>query len=82
MLSISVSAEEQGSALGNNQAIQVFAESASGLTGGFIAALFIKASLVAMAAFVLAGAALLRFSTLNRRRTCAIDVKMGQCDKQ
>lgn len=62
MLSISVSAEEQGSALGNNQALQVFAESVSGLIGGLIAALFIKASLVAMAGFVLVGAALLLVS--------------------
>ena len=67
MLSVAVSAEEQGSALGNNQAIQVFAESASGLIGGLIAALYIKASLVAMAAFLLAGTALLVWSTLNRR---------------
>lgn len=68
MLSISASAEEQGSALGNNQALQVFAESASGLIGGFIAALFIKGSLVAMAAFILVGVALLLFSTLDRQR--------------
>jgi MFS transporter, DHA1 family, tetracycline resistance protein len=59
MLSISVSAEEQGGALGNNQALQVFAESVSGLIGELIAALFIKGSLVAMAVFVLAGATLL-----------------------
>ncbi|MEO6053713.1 MAG: MFS transporter [Chthoniobacterales bacterium] len=56
MLSVSVPAEKQGSVLGNNQALQVFAESVSGLIGGFIAALMVKASLAAMAGFVLIGA--------------------------
>jgi DHA1 family tetracycline resistance protein-like MFS transporter len=61
LLSMSVSSEEQGSALGNNQALQVFAESASGLVGGLIAALLVKGSLLAMAAFVLAGSTVLLF---------------------
>jgi DHA1 family tetracycline resistance protein-like MFS transporter len=66
LLSISVSSEEQGSALGNNQALQVFAESASGLVGGLIAALLVKGSLLAMAAFVLAGSTLLLFGLRPR----------------
>jgi MFS family permease len=61
LLSNSVSSEEQGSALGNNQALQVFAESASGLVGGLIAALLVKGSLLAMAAFVLVGSTVLLF---------------------
>jgi MFS family permease len=66
LLSISVSSEEQGSALGNNQALQVFAESASGLVGGLIAALLVKGSLLAMAAFVLAGSTVLLFGPRPR----------------
>src|SRR5580700_4172753 len=66
LLSISVSSEEQGSALGNNQALQVFAESVSGLVGGLIAALLVKGSLLAMAAFVLAGSAVLLFGLRPR----------------
>jgi DHA1 family tetracycline resistance protein-like MFS transporter len=66
LLSNSVSSEEQGSALGNNQALQVFAESASGLVGGLIAALLVKGSLLAMAAFVLAGSTVLLFGLRPR----------------
>ncbi len=66
LLSMSVSSEEQGSALGNNQALQVFAESASGLVGGLIAALLVKGSLLAMAAFVLAGSTVLLFGLRPR----------------
>jgi MFS family permease len=66
LLSISVSSEEQGSALGNNQALQVFAESASGLVGGLIAALLVKGSLLAMAGFVLAGSTVLLFGLRAR----------------
>jgi MFS family permease len=66
LLSMSVSSEEQGSALGNNQALQVFAESVSGLVGGLIAALLVKGSLLAMAAFVLAGSAVLLFGLRPR----------------
>jgi len=67
MLSISVPAEEQGRALGNNQALQVFAESLSGLIGGLVAAVMVKASLLTMAAFVFAGVALLLFSISKKR---------------
>jgi DHA1 family tetracycline resistance protein-like MFS transporter len=66
LLSISVSSEEQGSVLGNNQALQVFAESVSGLVGGLIAALLVKGSLLAMAAFVLAGSTVLLFGLRPR----------------
>jgi DHA1 family tetracycline resistance protein-like MFS transporter len=67
MLSISVPAEEQGRALGNNQALQVFAEALSGLIGGFVAAVMVKASLLTMAAFVFAGVVLLRLSLSKKR---------------
>jgi MFS family permease len=66
MLSVSVSAQQQGSVLGNNQAIQVLAESVSGVIGGLIAALVVKASLLAMAAFVCGGVVLLLLSVSKR----------------
>ena len=40
-------ADEQGRAMGNNQALQVEAEALSGLVGGALAMLAVKVSLVA-----------------------------------
>jgi hypothetical protein len=45
---------------------KVLAESASGLVGGLIAALLVKGSLLAMAAFVLAGSTVLLFGLRPR----------------
>jgi MFS family permease len=67
MLSVSVSPQEQGSVLGNNQAIQVLAESVSGVIGGLVAAMVVKASLLAMAAFVCVGVGLLLLSMAKRQ---------------
>ncbi|MEO6846057.1 MAG: MFS transporter [Chthoniobacterales bacterium] len=69
LLSISAPANEQGRALGNNQALQVFAESTSGLVGGLVAAILIKASLPAMAAFILIGVAVLLLRNRSRVST-------------
>ncbi|MEO6846056.1 MAG: MFS transporter [Chthoniobacterales bacterium] len=59
MLSVAASAEEQGSVMGNNQALQVFAEASSSIIGGAIAAILITASIPSMGFFLLIGAAIL-----------------------
>ena len=58
-LSLAAPKAEQGSAMGNNQALQVFAEAVSGLLGGLIASLMVKASLEGMAVFMVIGAAVM-----------------------
>lgn len=59
MLSLRVSAEEQGSVLGNNQALQVAAEALSGFAAGVLAALAIKLPLTALAGVAVFAALLL-----------------------
>ncbi len=46
--------------MGNNQALQVGAESLSGLLGGLLAALMVKLSLVVLGLVAIAGALALR----------------------
>jgi MFS family permease len=59
IISDAVSAEEQGSALGSNQSLQVGAEAASGLAGGGLAAVATALPLVVMAALALGASGLL-----------------------
>ncbi|MGC1166643.1 MAG: MFS transporter [Solirubrobacterales bacterium] len=60
MISQAVGPEEQGSALGSNQSLQVGAEGLSGLAGGGLAAISTVLPLPAMGALALLGAGLLR----------------------
>lgn len=54
-----VSGDEQGSALGSNQSLQVGAEALAGLVGGLLAALAVFLPLIAMAALALVACLLL-----------------------
>ena len=66
MLSLAASDEEQGRAMGNNQSMQVGAESLSGLAGGVLAAIMITLPLLVFAGAAVAGSLLL--ANLARRR--------------
>jgi hypothetical protein len=59
MISQAVGPEEQGSALGSNQSLQVGAEGLSGLAGGGLAAISTALPLPAMGALALLGSGLL-----------------------
>lgn len=59
LLSTSVGQEDQGRVMGNNQALQVGAESLSGLVGGLLAAVMVKLSLIALGAVAIVGALVL-----------------------
>jgi MFS family permease len=59
MLSLAATDEEQGRAMGNNQSMQVGAESLSGLVGGALAALVITLPLLVFAGAAVAGSLLL-----------------------
>ena len=67
MLSLAAEDQEQGRALGNNQAMQVGAESLTGLAGGALAALFVKLPLLVFAGAAMVGSVLLL--RLRRSRT-------------
>ena len=59
MLSLAAGDNEQGRAMGNNQALQVGAEALSGLVGGALAMVAVKLSLVAFGGVAVAAALLL-----------------------
>jgi DHA1 family tetracycline resistance protein-like MFS transporter len=59
MLSTSIGEADQGRVMGNNQALQVGAESLSGLLGGLLAAIMVKLSLVVLGIVAIAAAGLL-----------------------
>jgi DHA1 family tetracycline resistance protein-like MFS transporter len=61
VLSLAVGEDEQGQVLGNNQSLQVGAESLSGLVAGFLAAIFIPLPMIVLAIVALIGAVLLNF---------------------
>ena len=48
LLSVTASERDQGRVMGNNQALQVGAESLSGLLGGLLAAVMVKLSLIVL----------------------------------
>lgn len=62
MLSLMVSREEQGRALGNNQSLQVGAEALSGFGAGLLAAVFFKLPLIALAGIAILAAGILAAS--------------------
>jgi MFS family permease len=59
IISEAVSGDEQGSALGSNQSLQVGAEAMSGVVGGLLAAVAVFLPLTAMAALALVASLLL-----------------------
>jgi predicted MFS family arabinose efflux permease len=59
MLSTSVGEEDQGRVMGNNQALQVGAESLSGVVGGLLAAIFVKLSLIVLGGVAILAAAVI-----------------------
>ncbi len=61
MLSTSVGEADQGRVMGNNQALQVGAESLSGLLGGLLAAIMVKLSLVVLGMVAIVAAGVLLF---------------------
>ncbi len=69
MLSLMVSADEQGSVLGNNQSILVGAEALSGFAAGLLAAVAIELPLVALAGVAVFAAVLLAAEGRERPRT-------------
>jgi predicted MFS family arabinose efflux permease len=65
MLSLAASKEEQGSAMGNNQSLQVGAEALSSILGGLIAAIFVKLSLIIFGLIALVSGGILLIFKLN-----------------
>ena len=71
MLSLAADDREQGRAMGNNQSIQVGAESLSGLAGGALAAIVIKLPLLVFAGAAIVGA--LALAPRHRREPLVSD---------
>jgi MFS family permease len=69
MLSLAADDQEQGRAMGNNQSMQVGAESVSGLAGGALAAALITLPLLVFAGVAVAGGLVL--GNLTRRAPAA-----------
>jgi len=65
MVSIAVTADEQGRAMGTNQSLQVGAEALSGLLGGVMAAVHVPLPLVVLGLVAIVGGAALARSRLN-----------------
>ena len=59
LLSVSVDDADQGRVMGNNQALQVGAESLSGILGGLLAAVMVKLSLIVLGMIAIVAAAVL-----------------------
>ena len=59
LLSVSVDERDQGRVMGNNQALQVGAESLSGIIGGLLAAVMVKLSLITLGVVAIVAAAVL-----------------------
>src|SRR5215469_2674052 len=59
MLSTAVGEADQGRVMGNNQALQVGAESLSGVVGGLLAAVFVKLSLIVLGGIAILAAAVI-----------------------
>jgi DHA1 family tetracycline resistance protein-like MFS transporter len=82
MLSLAAGDREQGSAMGNNQSMQVGAEALTGLAGGLLAAVLIKLPLLMFAGAAIVGSASLmrlrRTTTGTVASTVANDPRSGQ----
>jgi MFS family permease len=74
MLSLAADDQEQGRAMGNNQSMQVGAESLSGLAGGALAAIEVELPLLVFAGVAVAGGVLL--ANLTRRKPSGSAVPM------
>jgi MFS family permease len=72
LLSIAASGPEQGRVMGNNQALQVGAESLSGLLGGLLAAMMVKLSLIVLGIVAIVAAIL-----LTQSRAAATETRSG-----
>jgi predicted MFS family arabinose efflux permease len=72
IVSAAVTPDQQGSALGTNQSLQVGAEAITGVAGGLLAALSIRLPLDTMAVLALVAAALL---ARPRSGSSAVDVR-------
>ena len=59
MISVAVSGDEQGRAMGNNQSLQVGAEALSGLVGGLLAAVVVKLPLLVLGVVAMVASAVL-----------------------
>lgn len=59
LLSVSVDERDQGRVMGNNQALQVGAESLSGIIGGLLAAVMVTLSLITLGVVAVVAAAVL-----------------------
>jgi len=68
LLSTTAGQDDQGQVMGNNQALQVGAESLSGLLGGLLAAVMVKLSLVVMALIAIAAALFLKFHSKTQTK--------------
>ncbi|HUA33385.1 MAG TPA: MFS transporter [Candidatus Binataceae bacterium] len=66
LLSIAATGPEQGRVMGNNQALQVGAESLSGLLGGVLAAVMVKLSLIVLGAVAIVAAILLILTRIRQ----------------
>ena len=67
MLSLMVSADEQGGVLGNNQSLQVGAEALSGLAAGLLAAVAFRLPLIALAGVAVLAALILAVEGRGRQ---------------
>ncbi len=63
LLSTAAGDADQGSVMGNNQALQVGAEALSGLIGGLLAAIVVKLSLIVLGVIAMVAAILLKLHT-------------------
>jgi len=68
MISISVGADEQGRAMGNNQSLQVGAEALSGVVGGVLASVMIKLPLIVLGIVAILAASILGNLVDDRRQ--------------
>jgi MFS family permease len=61
LISVAAGEQDQGRVMGNNQALQVGAESLSGLVGGLLAAVMVKLSLIVLGIVAVVAALILHF---------------------
>jgi MFS family permease len=80
MLSLAAGDQEQGRAMGNNQSMQVGAESLSGLAGGALAAIMITLPLLVFAGAAVSGSLLL--ANLARRRPSTVAASVLSTDPE
>jgi predicted MFS family arabinose efflux permease len=72
LLSTAAGGASQGQVMGNNQALQVGAEALSGLIGGLLAAIMVKASLIVLGAIAILAAVLLSHYTRQGPRKASV----------